>query len=57
MIVISGYFDVGGVSVCVCVHMCVCVYFPFFLVENYLFPVFSWLYLSLLGWSFPYGIF
>ena len=45
MIVISCYFHVGGV--------CVCVVF----VWNYLYPVFSWMQLSSLGWSFPSAIF
>ena len=43
--------------VCVCVHacVCICIYFPFFdfLACNYLFFVFSWVWLISLGSSFP----
>jgi hypothetical protein len=43
--------------VCVCVCVCVCVLPLFVLVWNYLFPVFSWMQLFYLGWTFPSSIF
>jgi hypothetical protein len=54
----SCYFDVGNVCVYVCVHVYMYVCIPSFNFAGIeLFPVFSWMQLTSLVWTFPASVF